>query len=334
MNNTIPLKNVGITKTVANSLRMVRISHNVNASDLAGVLHKSSAYISKLEKGGIQKLKPDVFKTICDYITGSDDGMTEVVQAIAKSMSSLDTDTSITVKNIDDLLILRPVTHDFLTFVKSFMQDCSISSSALLNKINSSHYDSLSNDLDMEKNVWIHHPFYDNASIFICSLPDGFIDEFLNGAMQDIQRIYAEGILNALSELSGKDNTERQRFVDDAIAKFHFQRCYDNSEDFMELYKYGISQMPQSAQSIFLKLNKLLSELWIKSPTTVQTSLSQMIETLEHSPGFMLALIRMDYSEITRKTASEKKAFIGEVEKLVSHYEEQTDPVDDLQLYD
>ena len=142
-------------------LKEFRTQYKVKAKDVAEMLGKSPAYISKLEKGQIQQIDKIEFEKILNFIANDADGYYRFFEEFAERANIKDLENDLAFRNFDMLERKIPVNNNLINFIKEMMKELGISIHQLTNYINenedlgadiSEKYD-LNAD-EVKKNVW------------------------------------------------------------------------------------------------------------------------------------------------------------------------------------
>ena len=73
---------VYVTQELAETIKSIRLQNKILSKDLANIIDKSPAYVTKLEKGEIQTIDIDELNKIFNYIIGDDTSFDETIQKI------------------------------------------------------------------------------------------------------------------------------------------------------------------------------------------------------------------------------------------------------------
>ena len=94
-------RKIKLSENIGLQLKEFRTKYKVKGKDIAELLGKSSAYVSKLEKGQIHQIEKDELVKITNYITQSDEGYYLFCEKIAETADAKELNHNIWLINFD-----------------------------------------------------------------------------------------------------------------------------------------------------------------------------------------------------------------------------------------
>lgn len=162
-----------VTKELGLALKNLRAQKNVKAIDIAKSIHKTSAYISKLEKGILNTIEEKDLLNIIYHLSKDSDEFNENIQNLLS-----DTNVSLTEKesaseewklNLDLFYRHLSVPQSYQDVVKEELNTLNISISELAEYINANNdlYSDESFSHDLLNNAQKNHWYFNNGNSFV-----------------------------------------------------------------------------------------------------------------------------------------------------------------------
>lgn len=129
-------RKIKLSENIGLQLKEFRTKYKVKGKDIAELLGKSPAYVSKLEKGQIQQIEKDELVKITNYITQSNEGYYLFYEKIAETADAKELDHDIWLMNFDLVDRKLPVPIELVKEIKQRMMELDITSEALATYIN------------------------------------------------------------------------------------------------------------------------------------------------------------------------------------------------------
>lgn len=327
MSDIFTLKTVPLTPELGMALKNFRIEKKVTAKNITEKFKKSSSYITKLEKGDIKKIEGDFLVELCNYISGSEDGLSEFLNRSSHNYKEYSNETKFIIMNIDDLLLEHTIPENLISEIKKYISSHKLTISQLVETVNSNK-DILDRD-DYETlplNIWYDKNFdIDNAAIKL-SIPPIYIENLLKQELQTIHRVIAEAILYSLYKL-GKEDTPHY-LAHDKLELYHILPA-----------RSVIRVTPDNVENIFGGLEpdtaNALKEVTsgLKLITTLTKAygakrIKQISNNLEEDLGFCFAYMSIDIVELEKKDKEKKQQFLDELKSLVEKYSQEDTGID------
>ena len=330
MSDIFSLKTVNMTPELGMALKNFRIENKTTAKSIIEEFGKASSYISKLEKGDIKKVDGEFLIQLCNFITGSKNGLRQFLNKLAQNYTDYDNATKFTIMNIDDLLLDHNVPSKLVDEINSYLSSHNISVSLLTEKINSNEDIRNKEDYDnLPENLWFDKENdIDNAAIKF-SLPTYYIEDFLNHKLITIHRVIAEGILYSLYKLGNKENKNDLHIL--ALKKlesFHIfpaRRVITVGQD--EVEKLFSNLEPDTAEA----LKNVIDNLKAVTTLTKQYGakrIKQISGNFDTDPGFFFAYMSTDITELERQDKEKKNAFLKELKELIGKYSQDDNGIE------
>ena len=330
MSDMFTLRTVPLTPDIGMALKNFRIENKVTAKSITEHFGKASSYISKLEKGAVKKIDGEFLIQLCNFITGTNDGLSSFLNRLAQSYTNFPDESKIIIINIDDLLLEHAIPDKLISEIKEYMLSHNISSKQLLETINSNTDIREKNDFQkMPTNIWYDvNNDIDEVSIKL-SVPASYIEDLLDNKLGTIHRVIAEVILYALYTC-GKEKDAR--LMADNTLKLHhilpmrrvLKITSENVEDVFGNLEPDTSDALKNVISKLKLITAMTKEYGSKR-------IKQINQNLNEDLGFCFAYMALDITELEKKDKEKKKEFLSELKKLVQKYSQEDSSID---LYD
>lgn len=326
MSDIFTLQTVPLTPDIGMALKNFRIENKVTAKSITEKFDKASSYISKLEKGDIKKIDGNFLIELCNFITGSDDGLSIFLKKLAQNYKDFSDESKIIIMNIDDLLYEHNVSSKLIEEINGYVSRHNISISKIAKTINSNsdiadrdYYNSL------PLNIWYSPNSIDNVTIKI-SVPLSYVENLLSGKIVTIHRVIAEVILCALYKCGNEKNPR-------GVAN-----------NVLNLYRIipqrsTIGLSPQNADNIYnglepdtsFALKSVITDLRLLTATTDKYGskrIKQLYYNLSQDLGFCFAYMTLNLVDIGKKDKEKKKKFLNELKSLIDKYSKEDSGID------
>lgn len=327
MSDIFTLKTVPLTPELGMALKNFRIENKVTAKSITDEFKKAPSYISKLEKGDIKKIEGDFLIQLCNYIAGSEHGLSNFLNKLTQNFKDFTDETKLIIMNIDDLLLEHTMPSNLVLEINDYLTEHNLTITQLVDMINAN--EDIANREGYDKlpvNIWYEKNFdIDNIAIKL-SVPTIYIEDLLAQKIVTAHRVIIEAILYSLYKL-GKE--EKPHYA--AHSKLDFYRLLparsviritpDNIEDIFG----GLE--PDTADA----LKKVTYDL--KLITTISKSfgskrIKQIANNMNEDLGFCFAYMAVDIVELEKKDKDKKKQFLDELRALVKKYSQEDIGID------
>ena len=326
MSDIFTLQTVPLTPDIGMALKNFRIENKVTAKSITEKFDKASSYISKLEKGDIKKIDGNFLIELCNFITGSDDGLSIFLKKLAQNYKDFSDESKIIIMNIDDLLYEHNVSSKLIEEINGYVSRHNISISKIAKTINSNsdiadrdYYNSL------PLNIWYSPNSIDNVTIKI-SVPLSYVENLLSGKIVTIHRVIAEVILCALYKCGNEKNPR-------GVAN-----------NVLNLYRIipqrsAIGLSPKNADNIYnglepdtsFALKSVITDLRLLTAATDEYGskrIKQLYYNLSQDLGFCFAYMTLNLVKIKKKDKEKKKKFLNELKSLIDKYSKEDSGID------
>ena len=340
-------------------LKEFRTQYKVKAKDVAEMLGKSPAYISKLEKGQIQQIDKIEFEKILNFIANDDDGYYRFFEEFAERANIKDLENDLAFRNFDMLERKIPVNNNLINFIKEMMKELGISIHQLTNYINenedlgadiSEKYD-LNAD-EVTKNVW--HAVTDANSMqnvfsyIFLEYSEDKVEKLLSGKKKKSEYMLVYAIMYHLLKMKYKK--EGKEYNDTLI-----EECSIEAEQILLNYKFYSLTVKHRllAQSETIdEYNNLLNESDINNAKYVMDiievikflseydveytnkKLKIIAENLKNNDTtFAFAYMALSLRGLNDLQTGLKKKFLEEIKALIDKYSNLTETVDNMEKY-
>lgn len=327
MSDIFTLKSIPLTPDIGMALKNFRIENKVTAKSITEKFDRASSYISKLEKGDIKKIDGDFLIQLCNFITGSDNGLSDFLSRLSQSYKGFTNESKIIIMNIDDLLYEHTIPSKLIEEMKEYISSHNISILKLVDTINTNEdiakWDNYEN---FPENIWYdENNDIDKVSIKLC-VPLSYIDDLLNGKITTIHRVIAEGLLYALYRCGNEENAR------------------DIANNKLKLYnimprRLVITITPENIENLFGglepdtsdALKDVVSQLKLITTLTKEYGskrIKQICNNLSEDLGFCFAYMAIDIVELEKKDKEVKKNFLKDLRALVEKYSSENTGID------
>ena len=177
---------VYVTQELAETIKSIRLQNKILSKDLANIIDKSPAYVTKLEKGEIQTIDIDELNKIFNYIIGDDTSFDETIQKIYSVLKYIYTyeeiENQIWFSNYDTVKRKIPIPSSLIDEINVRIEALDVSREYLKKRINAN--ESLSQaeveNPDIPFNQW-YSP--ENKPKGAQSIKINITDDILNGIL-------------------------------------------------------------------------------------------------------------------------------------------------------
>jgi transcriptional regulator with XRE-family HTH domain len=327
MSDIFTLQTVPLTPDIGMALKNFRIENKITAKSITEKFDRASSYISKLEKGDIKKIDGDFLIELCNFITGSDDGLDIFLSKLSQSYKDFTNESKTIIMNIDDLLYEYTVPSKMLDEINGYIKSHNISISTIVETINlNKDIADRDNYNDLPLNIWYSpNDDIDNAAIKM-SVPLSYVEDLLSGKIVTIHRVIAEVILYAMYTCGNEKNAR------------------DVANDKLKLYhiiprRSVITLTPDNIENIFGGLEPDTSDalkdviMQLRLITTVTKEygskrIKQICSNLGEDLGFCFAYMSLNLVELEQKDKEKKKEFLNELKSLIDKYSKEDSGID------
>lgn len=339
-----------INEEIGQALKAFRMQYKVKAKDVASILEKSPAYISKLEKGQIQQVDKNDFVRITNYIANDSDGYDKFCNIVIKNSDIDALDRSVFLRNFDLIERKLPVPDDLVKSIAALMIELKVSPEEL------SEYINRNEDLDdaffeehkidkksIKKNVW-HIYFEADSSNYVRSYiflnySAERIHALLDGKIKKCDYTFLYAIVYHLIKLKKKcDNLN----FDEKLCG----TCKNEAEQLLLKYKFyslSLQERIRIQSKTENEYREILSDFDIDNAKYVEHIvrkihfLSQLdvdytnskLETIvknmdELEDTFVLAFMATSLDALKETSISMKKDFLKDIKSIVKRYSEKS----------
>lgn len=352
-------RKIKLSESIGLQLKEFRTTYQVKSKDIADMLGKSPAYITKLEKGQIQHIEKSELVKLTNFITQSDDGYYMFCEKIAEKADAKALDHDIWLLNFDLVDRMLPVNKEMVNEINQRMKKVEITSEELASYINQNEDLSLEFLLEhkidpsqIEKNVWLPYKEADSLecphTFIFLEVKKERIQSFIEGNIQKCEYIFPFAIMYHLLKLWHKKQGE---VLDDKLS----DACKIEAEEILLQYKfYSLSVQARCSEqsSSEEEYIKLLSEFDIDNMEYISIILNQIsflskydisytneklkyiVKNMEEcDPSFVLAYMSISLVAIKDLQTSIKRKFLQHVAQLIKEYSEMEEKGQNIERY-
>lgn len=327
MSDIFTLQTVPLTPDIGMALKNFRIENKVTAKSITEKFDRASSYISKLEKGDIKKIDGDFLIQLCNFITGSDNGLSLFLRKLAQNYKDFTDESKIIIMNIDDLLYEHNVSPKLIEEINGYISRHNISTSELVETINNNE-DIASKDCynSLPLNTWYSPNDNIDDTVIKMSVPISYIEDLLSEKITTIHRVIAEVILYALYKC-GKEKNPRgvannvlnlYRIIPQRSTVVISQKNTENIYNGLE---------PDTS----VALKSVITDLHLITAATEEYGskrIKQLYYNLSQDLGFCFAYMTLNLVDVGKKDKEKKKEFLNELKALIDKYSKEDTGID------
>lgn len=336
MSDIFTLENIPFTSELGMALKNFRIEKKVTAKSITVHFKKASSYISKLEKGDIKKISSDFLIELCNYISGTDNGLTDFLQKVSPNFVDYTTDTKIIIMNVDDLVLEHSIPKAFIEEIQQYISKHKITINQLVDKIND-------NDTIKEFPGYSSAPYNEwyapdnniENSYIKLSIPISYIEDLLSDKISMIHSIIAEAILYSMYRLGMDDESEARELAHSKLTIFDILRVRGgniisvNDSNIESLFGGLEPDVAEALKSVTSGL-KLITTLTKKNGYGSKR-IKQIDMNMREDLGFYFAYMSLDLLKLENKSKDQKQEFLNELRILIDKFSQEDNKLD---LYD
>ena len=331
-----------VTAELANMLKALRIQKNIQAKDLAEKIERSSAYITKLEKGDVKSIDNCLLDSILSFLTGGDtegDELVEKIYAIRKQFpSEEEIEEQLWFVNFDTVLRRLPIPEKLIETLNERILSNQIERKVLLQRINNNEALTSDEKLDesIEYNRWFSPKKNNKAQSIKILLSEKDFNDILDREVAFASYIFVFSI--AFYILKIEKHGEQVVITDDENAQL-----MRGATNLLNEYKF-YSLAEKSKKIASAETQEQINEIWNSFDTENQEILSDILSGFKFASEldiqmtnnrlksfssnmhwdiwFMLRLISYSYSDLDDLSTTRKREFFNEIEALILKYKE------------
>lgn len=337
---------IKLSESIGLQLKEFRTQYKVKSKEIAELLGKSPAYISKLEKGQIQQIDKKELVKISNYITKSKEGYNLFCEKIAKRADQEELDNNLWLLNFDLLERKIPVTKDVVHIIKDKMEKLNYTADQLSEYINKNEdlsiefleEHAINPDL-VEKNVWVEFREADSIEyphgLIFLNYPGDRIQRFIDGKILKCEYMFPYAMLYHLRKEAHKQSGDT--YDDKLIAN-----CKEEAESLLlqnKFYSLSIKTKMSTQIKSTEEYSKILSEFDMENMKYISQllqsisflsqydveytnqKLEKIVDNFEkNDQSFVLAFMSLSLAEIGELHSSYKREFLNKVEELIGEY--------------
>lgn len=325
MSDLFSLKTVPITPELGMALKNFRIEKKITAKSITDKFQKASSYISKLEKGDIKKIDGAFLVQLCNFISGSENGILEFGGKLVPNYLDYSTETKIIIMNIDDLLLEHPVPSIFIDETTDYLNKHKITVQQLTKKINDNETIVNSPGYDSAPyNEWYAYENDIDNAIIKLSIPQSYIEDLLSNKISFIHSIIAEAILYSMYRLVMNDESEARDLAHSKLTIYNILRMRGgniievNDSNIESLFGGLEPDIADALKGVTSGL-KLITTLTKKNGYGARR-IKQINQNMHEDLGFCFAYMSSDLEKLSKKSRDKKQDFLNELKALIEKY--------------
>ena len=342
-----------VTPELTETLRSVRISKKIQAKALAEHIKKSPAYISKLERGGIQTIDTEELYSILKFITNQEDliGLAEqIYKSLKLKYTRKEIEDQLWFTNFDTVECLIPIPGSLIEEMNARITALDITRQYLNARINANEALSKTDieDKSIAYNQWYHQKeIGGNAQSIKIKLSDTRLDDILDGKVDIAPYVFVFCIAFYLLKIEKYGDTavisdeENSALMKETTSYLNHHKFYSISEKNALVSEQSSRDDLYSLLSSFDNdniniINDILSGFRFASAQNIKSTNEQLkyfCQNMHWDLGFMLALISRDFKILDKTSVSNKKKLLQEIDNLIKKYADLPDEQNRIEEY-
>ena len=331
-----------VTLELANMLKALRLQKRIQAKDLAANIGRSSAYITKLEKGDVKSIDNDLLDSILCFLTGGDtegEELVERIYAIRKQYpSEEEIEKQLWFVNFDTVLRRLPIPEKLISCLNEKITVNAIERTVLLRRINNNEAltEDEKTDESIEFNRWFSPKKNMRAQSIKILLEANVFNDILDRKIAFASYIFVFAIafyilkIERFGEQIVISDDENTCLMNDTVVLLNQNKFYSLAEKSKIIANAETQEQINEVLNSFDTENQeilfdILSGLKYASELDIQTTnirLKNFNSNMHWDIWFMLKLMSFSYSDLNELSASMKKEFLNEIENLILKYKE------------
>ena len=347
---------IEITNEVAEYIKTTRLKKNIQSAQLAEYIHKSPAYISKLEKGELRSIDAEDFCQLIDKLFGTSDSQKdsiaqELYDSLRITYSEEELEQDVFYSNIDTVFRHVEIPQSFGRDIDKLLLELGISRDYLLKRINNneslSEKDKKTNKI--EDNMWYLGKDADNKKcVYIrINMTMETLNSILDGIEQECPHVFAHAIAFYTYKIKmfGEKETikdEEVKLVQDMAGELLLQHNIyriaekqsllneNHTNDF--LYK----QLNTMDYNNYIHIQAIVSSLRAVadiSPKKFKEYLDGLYKNIQWDPTFCLKTASLDFASLEQISISNKIELINQINELIKKYRELPESEKRAEIY-
>ena len=327
MSDIFTLKSVPFTSELGMALKNFRIERKITAKSITEKFNRASSYVTKLEKGDIKKIDGDFLIQLCDYISGSKNGLWAFLGRLSQNYTDFSNETKFIIMNIDDLLVDYTIPINFASDIKGYLNLHNLTIDQLIDKVNSNEEIINRDEFDsFPDNIWYDKDNdIDNAAIKLV-IPSNYIKDLLDGKYVSFHRVIAEAILYSMFKLGNEENPSD--ILHDKLKLYHLlpsRFVVRITPDTVESILGGLEPDAASALKYVTDDLKMITKLTKNYGTK---RIKQIANNMKEDLSFCFAYMSADIVELEKKDKTKKQQFLDELKSLIDKYSQDDTSID------
>lgn len=339
-------------------LKDFRNQYKIKAKDVAKILDKSAAYVSKLEKAEIQQIERLELERILDYIAG-DDGYQKFMEYSSDLADEEELQQSTMLLNFDWIERILPIPDELIEYINNKIQKNNIDIGVLAEYINKN------DDLDssffekyriskenVEPNIWINYRDVDANSVqrsfILVKISQQEISDILSRKQKKsnylkvfiiLYHIFKLEELNKRLVLEEKDRASAQRRTEEKLQNFKFYTYASKRKLLLKVQGKlelddVLSKFDTTNGMLTTKLLNyiaLLSEIDVSYTNIKLEGIINNFESID--PSFAIAYMAIPLEKLSELPVGVKKEFLKGVSDLIQKCCDIEDGTSDFEKY-
>lgn len=344
---------LNITKAMIYFIKDTREKYNVKASELATKINKSSAYLSKFDKGDYKTISYEELCFMLHQICGDenmgkklvDDFLTDFIKT-SENVAEKEEDVDYGLNTFDDVVRLIEIPSDLVDYINDKISKNKFEISDIVNKANeNADLEDFTKNSKYEANVYYSYEKDDIkenskklADTFIkVTIQEANIIDILNKTITKTNYLTLKSLLYTIYRLQNIEESTSSYLARTFLDKFHFYN----------LKRFKIAELAEKSKTEAIKEMENMPSLFIrtisdfanitftffkKNPIYALSKINGFRENLYTDPAYTIALLDLPFYKLKDSDRDNKKKLMVEIDQLISKYSEKK-PDDKFETY-
>lgn len=329
-----------LSPTIADTIRNIRLQKKIQAKQLAKIINKSPAFISKLENGTLNSIDTDELFKLLNYLAG-DESANSIADQIYSSLelrySEKEINEFLWFKNYDTVECRIPIPDILIDDINSRIESLGISREYLLSRINANESIPEEDKLDdaIPYNQWYQkrHSGVFSSSIKILLTKDE-MNLYLDKKGVLAPYVFVQCILFYLNKIEkygeetylSKDQSDE--LMDNTVDELNANKFRSIAEKHRLIsQKRNQSELKEALNSFDTENIEIINEViqgfqFASEHDIISTNkqLDAFRKNMHWDLAFMLKLISLDYVGLEHTSISNRKKILEEIADIIKRY--------------
>lgn len=335
---------LNITDAMINFIKDNRDSHNIKASLLATKIGKSSAYLSKLDKGDYKTISYEdlcqMLNAICDNEDDGkklvDDFLTDYIRNKSIELEE-EEEKDYGLTTYDDVFRLLEIPPDLVDYINGEISKNKFKISDIVNKANANgDLPDFTKNSKYENNVYYPYEKEDSqeeskkptASFIKVNIQEEHVSDILNKTITISNYVTLQALLYTIYRLQKNIGKNLSSIAAETFSdKFHFYNLERTKyAETAEKSKTKVHEEMSNMPNLFVRTVNDFAEIaftfFKRNPIYAISKIFGFRENLYTDPAFTIALLDLPFYKLKDLDRDDKKKLMNEMNQLISKYSE------------